>query len=75
MKHRAEVEAELHAHALQLMRFCRERELGFILAIMDGEGTVERCTNINDAGLENVAATLLVEPTERSQHRTEERPQ
>lgn len=66
------VEAELHAHAQQLMRFCREQELGFVLVLLDTSGNCERVTNLDDAELHHVGSVLQSEPEEVSHHRAEE---
>lgn len=54
-----EVENELHAHAGDLMRFCREHKLGFVLAFYAGDGgDVERATNMDDDELRYVGGAL-----------------
>jgi hypothetical protein len=52
------VEAELHAHAQQLMRFCSEHKLGFVIAFHDGTPIVNRVTNMDDDELSYVGRAL-----------------
>jgi hypothetical protein len=50
--------AELHAHAGQLMTFCKDHKLGFLVALIDDAGEVHRVTNMSDEGLAHTGRML-----------------
>lgn len=43
------LQAELHAHAQQLLAFAREHDVGFVLMLVDRDKSFNVCTNLNDA--------------------------
>jgi hypothetical protein len=72
LKHHKEVERELHANAQHLMRFCREHNLGFVLAFIDTGFESLRVTNLDNEQLDYMGRVLQSEPEEATTHRVQE---
>lgn len=69
---RALVEAELHAHAQQLMRFAQEHRVGFIVGILDDNGDFQRASNLDADELSLVGAALQGPPKTVTTHTVRE---
>jgi hypothetical protein len=67
------IDAEMHAHARQLLDFCREQKVGFLIAILeprddDEKHVIHTTSNLSQSGLQFVAGTLTEEPDDETRH-------
>jgi hypothetical protein len=63
------IDAELHAHAQQLLEFCREHDLGFVVMLVEPSKELHVVTNLNAQQKRAVAESWLDAPLRNSFHK------
>jgi hypothetical protein len=53
------IDAEVHAHAQQLLKFCRQHRVGFVIAILDGDESMHEAHNLSQRGRALVARAMV----------------
>lgn len=63
------IDAELHVHAQQLLEFCRQNNLGFVVMLIEPNQKLHVVTNLTERQKVSVAAAWIGVPLENSFHK------